>query len=108
MLEVQRHSSNSAVCGFSPTQLSILQVGNTRRAGNAAPALSPDALGRLDAILLSHDHHFDNLDHVGRALLGNVDRVLTTQDGALRLGRNVIGLAAGKVWICRLQTALCG
>jgi L-ascorbate metabolism protein UlaG (beta-lactamase superfamily) len=60
----------------------------------AAPAMSPDALGRLDAILLSHDHHFDNLDHAGRALLGNVDRVLTTQDGALRLGRNVIGLAA--------------
>jgi L-ascorbate metabolism protein UlaG (beta-lactamase superfamily) len=33
----------------------------------AAPALSPDALGRLDAILLSYNHHFDNLDHAGRA-----------------------------------------
>ncbi len=27
-----------------------------------APALDPASLGRIDAVLLSHDHHFDNLD----------------------------------------------
>lgn len=60
----------------------------------AAPALDPKSLGRLDAVLLSHDHHFDNLDHAGRALLRNVARVFTTEEGASRLGGNAIGLAA--------------
>ena len=50
------------------------------------PAISPEILGHIDAILLSHDHHFDNLDHAGRALLGNVEIILTTPSGAERLG----------------------
>ena len=58
------------------------------------PALGPDTIGPVDAVLLTHDHHFDNLDHAGRALLENVERVFTTKQGALRLGRNVVGLAA--------------
>jgi len=33
------------------------------------PGLSPQELGSIDYVLLSHDHHFDNLDHAGRALL---------------------------------------
>ena len=33
------------------------------------PALSPDAIGRVDMVLLSHDHHFDNLDNSGRTFL---------------------------------------
>ena len=37
-----------------------------------APAVAADALGPIDAVLLSHDHHFDNLDHAGRALLTHV------------------------------------
>jgi L-ascorbate metabolism protein UlaG (beta-lactamase superfamily) len=28
----------------------------------AGPALSPEDLGAIDAVLLSHDHHDDNLD----------------------------------------------
>jgi L-ascorbate metabolism protein UlaG (beta-lactamase superfamily) len=59
----------------------------------AGPALNPDSLGHIDVVLLSHDHHFDNLDHAGRALLKNVGTVLTTQAGAQRLGGNAIGLA---------------
>ncbi len=59
----------------------------------AGPALTPDSLGRLDAVLLSHDHHFDNLDHAGRALLSKVSRVFTTPAGAQRLGGNATGLA---------------
>ncbi len=60
----------------------------------AGPAVSPESLGRIDAVLLSHDHHFDNLDRAGRALLGTVGAVLTTQAGAERLGGNAIGLGA--------------
>ena len=50
------------------------------------PALSAEALPALDAVLLSHDHHFDNLDHGGRRLLARARRILTTRDGAARLG----------------------
>ncbi len=70
------------------------------------PALPPESLGRLDAVLLSHDHHFDNLDHAGRALLPKVNRVFTTPAGAKRLGGNATGLAPRKAPNCRLQTAV--
>ena len=56
------------------------------------PGLRPDALGRVDAVLLSHDHHFDNLDGSGRAFLASADTVLTTAAGAERLGGNARGL----------------
>lgn len=56
------------------------------------PALPADALGPLDAVLLSHDHHFDNLDDSGRASLGRASRVLTTMAGAARLANGAIGL----------------
>lgn len=59
----------------------------------AGPALGPESLGRTDAVLLSHDHHFDNLDRAGRVLLKSVETVLTTQAGAERLGGHAIGLA---------------
>src|SRR5262245_9470058 len=56
------------------------------------PAVSSDAVGILDAVLLSHDHHFDNLDHSGRKLLNRVGCVFTTAAGATRLGGGVVGL----------------
>lgn len=59
----------------------------------AGPALSIEQVGRLDAVLLTHDHHFDNLDNSGRALLPNVGVTYTTNAGAQRLGGNAIGLA---------------
>jgi L-ascorbate metabolism protein UlaG (beta-lactamase superfamily) len=62
------------------------------------PALSPDAVGRVDLVLLSHDHHADNLDHAGRRMLGAAVRVLTTTAGAARLGGNATGLT---VWESR-------
>lgn len=60
----------------------------------AAPAVDAASLGPIDAVLLSHDHHFDNLDRAGRALLASVPRVITTRAGAERLGGNAVGLTA--------------
>ncbi|MGJ5176050.1 MBL fold metallo-hydrolase [Bradyrhizobium oligotrophicum] len=57
------------------------------------PALTADAIGDVDAVLLSHDQHSDNLDHGGRAFLTRAPRVLTTEIGATRLGANAEGLA---------------
>jgi len=57
------------------------------------PAIPLDSLGRIDAVLLSHDHHFDNLDDSGRRLLPKAGRVLTTEAGAARLGGRAEGLA---------------
>ena len=44
-------------------------------------------------MLLSHDHHQDNLDDSGREMLSSADLVLTTEAGAGRLGGNARGLA---------------
>jgi L-ascorbate metabolism protein UlaG (beta-lactamase superfamily) len=57
------------------------------------PAVAAADLGRIDAVLLSHDHHGDNLDTAGRALLPAAGVVLTTTPGARRLGGNARGLA---------------
>ncbi len=56
------------------------------------PAVPLASIGALDAVLLSHDHHFDNLDTSGRELLGRVPRVLTTEAGAGRLGAPALGM----------------
>jgi L-ascorbate metabolism protein UlaG (beta-lactamase superfamily) len=57
------------------------------------PAVAADAIGSLDAILLTHDHHDDNLDPAGRELLPQAGRVVTTVPGAARLGGGATGLA---------------
>lgn len=57
------------------------------------PALGAAAVGSVDVVLLSHDHHFDNLDQTGRGMLATAGRVLTTEVGAGRLGGNAVGLA---------------
>jgi len=59
----------------------------------AGPAIEAGELGAIDAVLLSHDHHEDNLDPAGRALLPSADVVVTTASGAKRLGGNARGLA---------------
>jgi L-ascorbate metabolism protein UlaG (beta-lactamase superfamily) len=58
----------------------------------SGPALSADAVGQVDAVLLSHDQHSDNLDHSGKDFLTKANRVLTTVAGAKRLGGRAEGL----------------
>ncbi|WP_441228430.1 MBL fold metallo-hydrolase [Tardiphaga sp. 20_F10_N6_6] len=57
------------------------------------PAISAAQVGAVDAVLLSHDQHSDNLDNSGRDFLRHAPRVLTTIAGAKRLGGDVEGLA---------------
>ena len=59
----------------------------------SGPALGTEALGNIDAVLLSHDQHADNLDHSGKDFLPKARRVLTTVAGAKRLGGHAEGLA---------------
>jgi L-ascorbate metabolism protein UlaG (beta-lactamase superfamily) len=58
----------------------------------SGPAAGPDDVGAIDVVLLSHDHHSDNLDGGGRAFLQRAGRVITTTLGAQRLGGGAIGL----------------
>ena len=57
------------------------------------PQSCPDEVGPIDAVLLSHDQHVDNLDAAGRAFLTDVPLVLTTAGAAKRLGGATMPLA---------------
>lgn len=57
----------------------------------SGPALTVDEVGPVDAVLLSHDEHADNLDHSGRALLADVPVVLSEPGAAQRVA-GVTGL----------------
>jgi len=56
------------------------------------PAVGAMEIGKINYVLLSHDHHFDNLDNSGRQFLNSVDNVFTTEAAAERLGANSVGL----------------
>jgi L-ascorbate metabolism protein UlaG (beta-lactamase superfamily) len=56
------------------------------------PAIDPQALPPIEVVLLSHEHHSDNLDPAGREFLPGAGRVITTTQGAERLGPDAIGL----------------
>ena len=69
-------------------------LGGGRSLTKTAPSSAdPADLGPVDAVLLSHDQHPDNLDASGRALLADVPLVLTTRSAAGRLGGATQGLA---------------
>ncbi len=67
----------------------------------SSPALAAQEVGPIDAVLLSHDQHSDNLDNSGRAFLNEAARVITTVAGAKRLGGRSEGLLP---WETRLLT----
>lgn len=59
-----------------------------------APPIPVDKIGKIDAVLLSHAQHLDNLDNEGRRLLANVGTTITTPaSAAMGLPGNVQGLA---------------
>jgi L-ascorbate metabolism protein UlaG (beta-lactamase superfamily) len=60
------------------------------------PAVPAERLEPIDAVLISHDHHTDNLDPGGRAFLPRAKRVLTTGEGAERLDVDATGLEPGE------------
>lgn len=66
------------------------------------PAIPASELPVIDAVLLSHDHHFDNLDRAGRKLVERAPVVFSTPAGAERLGGNTLGLAP---WTSRMLGA---
>ena len=55
--------------------------------------MKAEAIGEIDAVLLSHNQHSDNLDHSGKDFLKRARRVLTTEAGAKRLGGHAEGFA---------------
>jgi L-ascorbate metabolism protein UlaG (beta-lactamase superfamily) len=59
----------------------------------AGPAIRPAALGPVDAVLISHDEHLDNLDVEGRRFALDAPRILTNPGAAQRLGSLAHGLA---------------
>jgi L-ascorbate metabolism protein UlaG (beta-lactamase superfamily) len=59
---------------------------STKTTGPAVPA--PE----VDAVLVTHHHHADNLDDLGKAMLPRAGTVVTTSVGAASLGGNAVGL----------------
>lgn len=62
------------------------------------PAVGPDELGEIDATLVSHHHHGDNLDPSARDLLPKWGTTVTTVKGAQDLGGNSVGLRPWETW----------
>lgn len=56
------------------------------------PAIGVEQLEPIDAVLLSHDQHADNLDPAGRELVARQLLTFTTVSGAQRLGGTAQGL----------------
>ncbi|WP_438488211.1 MBL fold metallo-hydrolase [Streptomyces sp. S186] len=68
-------------------------IGTRTLAKTAGPALAAAELGAVDAALLSHDQHPDNLDAAGRAYALGTPLVLSTGSAQERLGGPVRALA---------------
>ena len=56
---------------------------------NMAPPLPVEEVGRIDAVFVSHAHHYDNLDNTGKAWLPKWGKILTHPDAAKILEGNV-------------------
>jgi L-ascorbate metabolism protein UlaG (beta-lactamase superfamily) len=76
---------------FDPPQTYSPKNGITH-VKTAGPAISPEGLGHIDAALISHHHHGDNLDALGMELVKALPLVLSTTTAAAQLDGRVIGL----------------
>lgn len=61
----------------------------------AGPSIAPEDLGEIDAVLVSHHHHGDNLDPTGRDHLAQWGVTITTPKAAKALGGTCVGLEPG-------------
>lgn len=68
-------------------------IGQRKLVKTAGPALATAEVGHVDAVLLSHDQHPDNLDTAGRAYAAQAPLVLSTASAQERLGGPVRTLA---------------
>ena len=66
------------------------------------PAIRAEDVEPIDAVLLSHDHHFDNLDHAGRALLARASSPRRPAPSASE--RTPRGWRRGLAWTSRRPT----
>lgn len=71
-------------------------IGSRKLTKTGVSAFGAAEVGRVDAVLLSHDQHPDNLDRAGRAYLSGVPLVLSTRAAAERLGAPVLALPDGE------------
>ncbi|MDN3020518.1 MBL fold metallo-hydrolase [Streptomyces sp. S.PB5] len=70
------------------------RIGDRKLVKKTGPATTAAELGPVDAVLLSHDQHPDNLDTAGRACLASVPLVLSTASAEQRVGAPVRALPA--------------
>eukprot|EP01042_Synura_sphagnicola_P012057 gene12057-15356_t len=81
---------------------SIFQYGPIKLEKTSDTMTTSQEIGRVDAVLLSHDQHGDNLDHAGRAFLDGAPLVRTTPLAATRLdGAPAKGLAPWELHVLR-------
>jgi L-ascorbate metabolism protein UlaG (beta-lactamase superfamily) len=64
-------------------------IGTRKLTKTAGPAFGREDVGPIDAVLLSHDQHPDNLDLAGREFLRDAPLVLSTRSAHERLGDEV-------------------
>jgi L-ascorbate metabolism protein UlaG (beta-lactamase superfamily) len=84
---------------FDPvgTSHQVGRGGAMKYTSRIGPAVKPEDIGGIDLVLLSHDHHGDNLDESGRKLLPLAKKIFTTRSGAKRLrkrlGDRLVGMS---------------
>ncbi|MER5209209.1 MBL fold metallo-hydrolase [Streptomyces sp. NPDC002838] len=69
-------------------------IGSRKLTKTTGPALPTPGLGPVDAVLLSHDHHADNLDTSGRTYVTQAPLTLSTASAHDRMGTPVRPLPA--------------
>jgi len=64
---------------------------------NMGPPLPVEDVGRIDAVFVSHAHHYDNLDNTGKEWLPKWGRILTDKNSAETL-RGIVDAEALRTW----------